>query len=90
MNKRDVDPRFPMEVVSSPLGTRVSDPSGPVGGERAPLPPPVALHASQGAAAACLDPGSGNLSAGYRAPAGPVCGGRNIKKYNLLKSMQFD
>lgn len=83
--------------LSSPLGTRVSDPSGHVGGERAPLPPPVALHASQGfadplAAAACLDSGSGNLSAGYRAPAGSIRGGRYIKaqKFNLLKSMQFD
>lgn len=83
VNKCHVDPRFSIEVVSSPLGTRVSDPSGQVGGERAPLPPPVALHASQGcadplAAAACLGPGSGNLSAGYRAPAGSFCGGRNI------------
>lgn len=89
-NECDVDPRFPMEVVPSPLGTRAPDPSGHVGGERAPLPPPLALHASQGfadplAAAACLDPGSGNLSAGYWAPAGSICGGRNIKsqKFNV-------
>lgn len=93
VNKCEVDPRFSIQVVSSPLGTRVSDPSGHVGGERAPLPPPVVLHASQWvadplAAAACLGPGSGNLSAGYRAPAGSICGGRNIKsqKFNLLKS----
>lgn len=97
MNECHVDPRFPIEVLSSPLGTRVSDPSGHVGGERAPLPPPVALHASQGvadplAAAACLAPGSGNLPAGHRAPAGSICGGRNIssQNFNVFKSMPFD
>lgn len=64
------------------FGARVSNPSWHVGGEWAPLPPFVALHASEGlvdplAAAASLDPGSGNLSAGYRASAGSVCRGRN-------------
>lgn len=82
-NKCHVDPRLSPGCVVSP-GARVSEPSGRVGGGWAPLPPSVALHASQGfadplAAAACLDPGSGNLSAGYRAPAGSLCGGTNIK-----------
>lgn len=79
------------------FGTRVSNPSWHVGGEWAPLPPFVALHASEGladplAAAASLDPGSGDLSAGYRASAGSVCRGRNIKlqKFKLFKLMRFD
>lgn len=79
------------------FGARVSNPSWHVGGLWTPLPPFVALHASEGladplAAATSLDPGSGNLSAGYRASAGSVCRGRNIKlqKFTLFKLMQFD
>lgn len=77
--------------------TRFSNPSWPVGGEWAPLPPSVALHISVGfadplAAPACLDSGFGDLSAGYRAPAGSICWGRNIKlqKFNFFKLMLFD
>lgn len=77
--------------------TRVSNPSWHLGGEWAPLPPSVALHISVGfadpvAAPACLDPGFGDLSAGYGAPAGSICWGGNIKlqKSNFFKLMQFD
>lgn len=60
------------------FGARVSNLSWHVGGERAPLPPSLVLHASLGfadplAAPAPLDPGSGDLSAGHRSPAGSVC-----------------
>lgn len=61
---------------------RVSDTSWHVGGERAALPPAVAVWGSAGfagtlAGSASLDPGPGDPAAGYRPPAGSISGGRN-------------
>lgn len=61
---------------------RVSDTSWHMGGERAALPPSVALWVSVGftgplVASASLDPGSGNSDAVSRPPARSVSGGEN-------------
>lgn len=57
-------------------GNRVSDASWHMGGERAALPPTMAVWVSVGFTDS-LGPGCGVLAAGLRPPAGSVSGGRN-------------
>lgn len=70
---------------------RVSDTSWHMGGERAALPPTVAVWVSVGftgplVVSASLDPGPGDSAAGYRPPAGFISGGRNnnVISINML------
>lgn len=57
-------------------GNRVSDPSWHVGGERAALPPTMAVCVSVGFTGS-LGPGRGVPAAGLRPASGSISGGRN-------------